>query len=310
MSKRRTDWRSDAARALTLLTGIPDPEAAMIACADDLLNEAGVTEPPVPLKMLASFQGVRAIEKADMQPSGRLIAMPRTGLALAGGHIIQVNRVESPTRQNFTIAHEIAHTFFPAFQARPQTIEDAQTGDYAEDDDEEERLCDIGASALLLPERWLRPLAERREPSLAALQDIAQTFRASVEATARAIARLDVWPFALVAWEPGWRKADRRLAEAGQPIPAALRVSRAIASPSFGLYIPRNKSIPEDSSVYQAYQTHAPTSGLDRLTIGERTWELQAESAYSAYNRNGVLQPRVISFLRPVRQAQSLDNAG
>ena len=309
MSRRRTYWRSDAAQALTLLTGIPDPAAAMIACADNLLDEAGVTEPPVPLKMLASFQGVRAIEKADMQPSGRLIAMPRTGLALTGGHIIQVNRAESTTRQNFTIAHEIAHTLLPAYAAHPHDVEDVHTGDYPPTA-EEEHLCDVGASALLLPERWLRPAAQQRPPSLASLQDIARQFKASLEATARAVARLDVWPFALVFWEPGWRKADRAAAAQGDPIPPALRVTRAIAAPSFGVYIPRNKSVAEDTSIYQAYASGSPTHGIDRLTLRTADTDVQAESVYVPLMRGAVLHPRVVSFLlRPHTDATPRDHS-
>lgn len=295
-------WQSDAAQALCILTGLRDPEDAMLACANGLLDEAGIAKPPVPLDVLASFQDIRAIERILMTASGRLIVRP-------GGSIIQVNANESPSRQNFTIAHEIAHTFFPAFQARPRDIEDAQTGEYPADQ-EEEHLCDIGASALLLPDRWLAPLAASLNPSFASLDKIARKFRASQEATARAIARLDVWPFALVFWEPGWRKADRPAAESGQPIPAALRVTRAIAAPSFGLYIPRNKSIAPDSSVYQAYEHKKHTTGVDRLTIGANTLELQADSAYHAYNQNGILRPRVVSFLVPTTQARELDQAG
>ncbi len=300
-SRPHRGWESDAARALTHVTGVSDPVAAMIACADGLLDEAGVAGPPTPLPILASFQGIRDIERVAMKPSGRLI--PR-----AGGHLIQVNKADSVPRQNFTIAHEIAHTFFPSYQALPRAIEDSQTGDYPQDN-EEEHLCDVGAGALLLPERWLRPAALSLPPSLASLERVARQFRASLEATARAVARLDLWPFALVFWEPGWRKADRPLAEAGQPIPAALRVTRAVVAPSFGLYIPRNKSIPEESSVYRAYVEKSATSGLDQLTIGDVTANIRAESTYIP-TTGRVVQPRVVSFLLRDDPAEALGQAG
>lgn len=282
-------WSSDAAHALCRVTGHSDPVAAMIARADALLDEAAVAGPPVPLAVLASFQGIRSIETIDIVASGRLIVHPE-------GSVVQVNRAESPARRQFTIAHEIAHTLLPAYAAHPHDVEDVHTGDYPPTA-EEEHLCDVGASALLLPERWLRPAAQQRPPSLASLQDIARQFKGSLEATARAVARLDVWPFALVFWEPGWRKADRAAAAQGDPIPPALRVTRAIAAPSFGVYIPRNKSVAEDTSIYQAYASGSPTHGIDRLTLRTADTDVQAESVYVPLTRGAVLHPRVVSFL-------------
>lgn len=295
-------WSSDAARALCRATGRSDPVAAIIARADALLDEAAVNGPPVPLAVLASFQGIRNIETVDMVASGRLIVHPE-------GSVVQVNRAESPARRQFTIAHEIAHTLLPAYATHPHDVEDAHTGDYPQTA-EEEHLCDVGASALLLPERWLRPAAQQRTPSLASLQDLARQFKASLEATARAVARLDVWPFALVFWEPGWRKADRVAAAQGDPIPPALRVTRAIAAPSFGLYIPRNKSVAEDTSIYQAYASGSPTHGLDRLTLRAVDTNVRAESVYVPLMRGAVLHPRVVSFLlRPDADAIATDRS-
>ena len=289
-------WSSDAARALCRATGRSDPVAAIIARADALLDEAAVNGPPVPLAVLASFQGIRNIETVDMVASGRLIVHPE-------GSVVQVNRAESPARRQFTIAHEIAHTLLPAYATHPHDVEDAHTGDYPQTA-EEEHLCDVGASALLLPERWLRPAAQQRTPSLASLQDLARQFKASLEATARAVARLDVWPFALVFWEPGWLKADRAAAAQGDPIPPALRVTRAIAAPSFGVYIPRNKSVAEDTSIYQAYASGSPTHGIDRLTLRTIDTDVEAESVYVPLMRGAVLHPRVVSFLlRPCADA-------
>lgn len=296
-------WQSETARALIMLTGVPDPVAAMVARADALLDDADVTGPPTPLEVLASFQGITGVERVAMRPSGRLVVAPGQGA------LIQINQDESQARQNFTIAHEIAHTLIPSFAAGPRSVEDSQTGDYPQDD-EEEHLCDIGASALLLPERWLRPAASAVPPSLGALERIARRFRASLEATARAVARLDLWPFALVIWEPGWRKKDRPAEGQTPPIPPALRVSRAIAAPSFGFYIPRNKSAPEGSSIHAAFTTQSPTRGQDWLTVGQRSARLVAESAYYALQQDGVVKPRVVSFLQHAPESGALDQAG
>ncbi len=286
MPRRR--WTSEAARALMAITGADDPVTAMEVCANDLLDDVGVTAPPVPLHVLASFQGIRTIERVEMESSGRLITS-------AGGSIVQVNSRESPFRQNFTIAHEIAHTFFPSFLVSPAPILDDHTGHYPPVD-EEEYLCDIGASALLLPARWLQPACAELNPSLDNLNRLASRFRASLEATARAIARLDAWPFALVFWEPGWRKADRPVGEQPGSVPATWRVTRVVASPSFGLFIPRNKSISEDSTVHRAMSASGPVSGVDRLALGQATIDLRAESLALSVGRGESLRPRIVSF--------------
>ncbi len=285
MARRR--WTSEAARALMAITGTDDPVAAMEVCANDLLDDVGVSGPPVPLHVLASFQGIRSIERVEMESSGRLITS-------AAGSIVQVNSRESPLRQNFTIAHEIAHTFFPSFLVSPAPILDEHTGHYPPVD-EEEYLCDVGASALLLPSRWLQPACAEMEPSLDSLNRLAGRFRASLEATARAVARLDGWAFALVFWEPGWRKADRPVEGQPSAVPATWRVTRVVASPSFALYIPRNKSISEDSTVHRALVAGGPVIGVDRLLLSHAAVELRAESLALPVGGDGP-RSRVISF--------------
>ncbi|MFN8498080.1 MAG: ImmA/IrrE family metallo-endopeptidase [Anaerolineae bacterium] len=286
MARRR--WTSEAARALMAITGADDPVAAMEICANDLLDDAGVAGPPAPLHVLASFQGIRAIERVEMESSGRLITT-------AGGSIVQVNSRESLTRQNFTIAHEIAHTFFPSFLVSPGNIQDAHTGRYPPVD-EEEYLCDVGAAALLLPSRWLQPACAELSPSLDNLNHLASRFRASLEATARAVARLDAWPFALVYWEPGWRKADRPTGGEAGSVPATWRVTRVVAAPSFGLYIPRNKSSAEDSTVQRAIEAGGVVAGEDRLALGQGVVTLKAESLAVPARRGDSTRSRVVTL--------------
>ncbi|MFN8482087.1 MAG: ImmA/IrrE family metallo-endopeptidase [Anaerolineae bacterium] len=290
MARRR--WSSEAARALMAITGTDDPVAAMEICANDLLDDAGVAGPPVPLHILASFQGIRSIERVEMESSGRLISG-------AGGSIVQVNSRESQVRQNFTIAHEIAHTFFPSFLVSPGDFQDDHTGRYPPVD-EEEYLCDVGAAALLLPPRWLAPACAELTPSHDNLNRLASRFHASLEATARAVARLDAWAFALVYWEPGWRKADRPTEGQTESVPAVWRVTRVVASPSFALYIPRNKSISEDSTVQRAADAAGVVDGVDRLSLAQGLVPLRAESLAVPARRGDSARSRVVSFFTRV----------
>ncbi len=72
--------------------------------ARNLLQECHITEPPVPVKRLTAQCGaILRLEPFDGDISG--IVSEQTN----GSSIIGVNSTQSPTRQRFTIAHEIGH---------------------------------------------------------------------------------------------------------------------------------------------------------------------------------------------------------
>ncbi len=190
----RRRWAGADAGLLCAQTGEPEPVAAVTKLAEALLDDAGFDGPPFAPEVLASFRGVRAVRRAPMAGAGRLLPED-------GGLAIEVNEDHSPGKQNFTVDHEVVHTLMPSY--RGQRIEDAETGTFVANL-EEELLCDIGAAVLLLDPRLLRPLALEGGPSIRTLVDLAALFRASLEATARQLARLDVWPCAFVVWEEGF----------------------------------------------------------------------------------------------------------
>ena len=79
---------------------------AIRARARKLLRDAGVVRPPVPVKKLVKRFG--AVVKAvpfDQEFSGIL-------LIEGDRKVIGVNQEESPERQRFSIAHELAHLIF------------------------------------------------------------------------------------------------------------------------------------------------------------------------------------------------------
>lgn len=281
-------WTSPAARALVLATGIHDPAEAMLARSARLIDEAGLSGPPAQLDLLASFQDIREIQRVPMHGAGRLIYNPQ-------GSIIQVNSSDPPGRQNFTIAHEIAHTLLPTYTASPADIFDVHTGKF-QPTREEEYLCDIGASGLLLDRRWLRPLALEMGPSLGTLMELADRFQASLSATAIALAGLNLWPCAIVFWEKGLRKSERA-AGSSESIPPKLRVALAATSPSFGIFVPRNQSASPESSVYTCFVTQRPTESREWFYFGRVRVQLHAESSFVPYRKAGTLTPRVVSFL-------------
>lgn len=196
-----------------------------------------------------------------------------------------------------------------------QAVDDAVTGTFP-NVSEEELLCDIGASALLLDPRWLGPLARDAGPSIQTLLLLAGLFGASLEATARKLVELDLWPCAIVTWEPGQRKSARL--PAGQGLLAGLehlgagwsklRVKRPYVSRSFGHFIPENKSADDTSVVALCRVADEPLRSVEQFVFGRLPIRLYCECVYAPYKLGAETRPRVISLLLPAERYASVAN--
>lgn len=214
-------YYSCAVQALVEATGILDPVVATEHLANQLLADAGVSEPPVPLDVLASFQGIAVVEVVDMPRSGMLIPMP-------GGQLkVQLRVSDSPGRRNFSLAHEIGHTLMPDYTEQPVEKLDVYTGEFVESN-EEEFLCDIAARSLLLPETMFVARCSELKPTIDNLLVLAEEFACSLEAIALRLDQLRPWPCVAVIWEM-------------QLKPAQVKTMNNIALPGF-----EDMSIPQE----------------------------------------------------------------
>src|SRR4051794_29620193 len=98
---------SELERLRDLYPGVPDR-----VLVERLVEDLGRTldlRPPTDLHLVASFQGIRAIQVVEMDWAGMLAPV-------AGGEfVIKVRGADRPHRRNFTIGHEITHTLLPGF---------------------------------------------------------------------------------------------------------------------------------------------------------------------------------------------------
>jgi len=101
----------------------------------------------------------------------------------------------SEERARFTIAHELCHTFFyelvPELKFRSHTT-----------DDQEERLCNLGGAAFLMPAAGLRRRAARVPVSVEGLEVLADEYGVSVCAMFLRLRGLDAWKCELSMWRP------------------------------------------------------------------------------------------------------------
>ncbi|HVN75226.1 MAG TPA: ImmA/IrrE family metallo-endopeptidase [Thermoanaerobaculaceae bacterium] len=153
--------------------------------AQQLLEQAGITKPPVRVETLAKHVGARVRHEpfsgeglsgmAYRQPDGRLF--------------IGVNALHPRTRRRFTIAHEIAHLIL--HQHEDLHIDEAFVIELRNDRssmavDEKEIEANQFAAELLMPAAWLRDdLHDRRidlESDNEAIAELAAKYQVSVQA--------------------------------------------------------------------------------------------------------------------------------
>jgi Zn-dependent peptidase ImmA (M78 family) len=295
---RRKKWRSEVATKLAASVGLTDPIAAMKQLAGALVTKAELDGPPTDLHLCASLQGIVDVVPAKMRESGRIIPSRR-------GLIVQLNEEDSPRRRNFTLAHEIAHTLFPSYSSRPVARSDSMTGAF-DQSKEEEYLCDVGASALIFPERWLQDHSSHLPASLESVLLLAETFDASLEATALAWAQTQAQECAVIIWQEKLKPSEVRPAnQPGLPgFPTSTpqpkyRISRAFGSPKFDLYLPKDKSAPADSVIEEAARS-GYANGLLTLELSRGAVKLRCEARGVPYRVGDLTVERVMSLVRPV----------
>ncbi|MBS0338568.1 MAG: ImmA/IrrE family metallo-endopeptidase [Proteobacteria bacterium] len=155
----------------------------------DLPNAA----PPIDLKALARRRGVRDVVYGELSEDGHIVE------SQGGNYIIVLNSAHPESRQRFTIAHEIAHTFF--FEALGKEYRDPIDEVAHQHYDEEEKVCDYIATRLLLPNESFTSILKSEGFGAAAIATVSQKFRISLRATARRLVAEAPVQVAAYFWE-------------------------------------------------------------------------------------------------------------
>lgn len=134
------EWKNKSVLAFAVDS---DPIEKMEHLAQERVLEAisnGWSGPPFDPLQLASLMGIRVRPNA---------AIPDARILMDGTRkVIEFNPNKSMARVNFSIAHEIAHTFFADWDERPRN-RSKQGGD--NQNWQLEMLCNIGAAEILMP---------------------------------------------------------------------------------------------------------------------------------------------------------------
>jgi hypothetical protein len=192
-------------------------ELSVVLKARELINKVSPTIIPVPIEAYVEHVGAVLRPRQDLEPNE-----PGWCFESNGKHYICVNAKDREERQRFTACHELAHIVL----GLPSEHKELPWWSYAKRSPNE-IFCDVFAAELLLPYKLFKPLAEKVDISLAAVDDLAKRFVASNMATGSRFATLVSAPCAFVLSEQGKvRYASRS---------TALREANAWISPQMAL---------------------------------------------------------------------------
>jgi Zn-dependent peptidase ImmA (M78 family) len=225
--------------------------------AKKLLKESGINKPPFLPEHLAALRGIKIL-KEDLGNLDSLL------LPLRDGFEIKINAIHSPQRQNFSCAHEIAHTFF--FEEEGRVLIERLTREDGKKTakDWEEYLCDIAASELLMPLQMFRGYAARYDFGIQSLIPLSRIFNTSLRPTALRLCDVNPKRCSVVYWE---RDESRELGDLKLRA-TWLTWSRMRLSSKAGRFYFNPKLLGEFSSVLKAYRSDTPTYSRQWVGVG------------------------------------------
>jgi hypothetical protein len=298
---------------LILSTGCRDAYEAIRAKAKELidLHVATFGDPSLPIcvDILASLRGIGRSDEAPVHsPDAELVPDGQ------GGMTMRVNADRPETRQRFSVAHEISHTFFPEYTSKAWCRTDARYRSRDNPDDFLEMLCDVGAAELLLPQPWFGRDAAIITDA-AGVISLASTYHASREAAIRRYAETS--PESVAAVFFAWKLKPTQKGIVGNPNQAnlfgtsaeielrealRLRIEYSVASESFkavGHFLPKDKSVENTGPIYRAASTGLPVDDECRLELGQASglYRVSAIPLWTAEDQRGAAGENTVAAL-------------
>ena len=254
-----------------------DPRSEVVRLARDLNEKLrsfpDIKDPRERIEILASLAGVKVLPMSNSPSQNREALLFRSGDGNAHAFF---DPTLSEGRANFSIAHEIVHTFFPNSRhgARFRSLH----LDESREATELERLCHLGASELLMPEEEFLD-GRGDEFGLKDVPRLAERFGSSYEATLYRLATTH--PRLAVAGRLEYRLRTSETRKMQDPKRTPLFASSGTAEtfqPKYrrqslhssltcgvGHLIPWNKSFDETSCVYRAGTMSEVARGYESL---------------------------------------------
>ena len=299
---KRTYYDPSVIQLISLHSEISqDPEEIIPYLIRNELADArndGWSGPPFDPKLFASIKGIPCEKSDKLFHSEDAELHPTEG----GRSIIKYNPNKPKTRQNFSIAHEIAHTFFPGYQDRYKARHKVGKFDPKY---EVEFLCDLGASEIIMPTPEFDSDVGNMGVSLKSLRKLSRRYEASLEATAIRMTGTDLSSCALIVLDYSHKPVEiDKIKElkyqpscSWEPPPMKLRVQYFVKSKHFFAHILKHKSIEESSPLYRVSVTRKPFRGNTVLNFTNPALNMYVEAIVLPKTHNTERGSRVLVLL-------------
>jgi Zn-dependent peptidase ImmA (M78 family) len=167
-------------------------EEEILKCVTALRRRCGLSAMASSnLEPLLASRNIKGVVVDDrLKADGALVPIGRN---FEAGFQMVLRRDLPESRINFTVAHEICHTFF--YERVPEIKFACHPVDQ-----EEERLCNCGAEEILMPAIDVREFGKRKSVSLDSLQAMAARYRVSNAAMLIRLQKLRLWHAELFLW--------------------------------------------------------------------------------------------------------------
>jgi len=248
--------------------------AIIIERARQLVNKSikqrGHDEPPFLPEEFAHLQGIKKIEKADLQEADAVL------FRFPDGYVIKVNKNHNLARQNFSCAHEIGHTLFSELNLE-HYIKNIEYRTFNPPHHAElrakarERLCDVAATELLMPELIFRKYLSGFGISVHSIERLANIFRVSIRATAWRIAEVSEEPCIALLWKPWLRNRSKGLR-------LALCVGPGRQTSVKSHYTPLHTYVRPPSTLHEAYKNDRPVKSFKLFKLDNAVKRCPMES--------------------------------
>ena len=247
-----------------------------VAAAECVLNEVGITR----VEDLSLLELI-AWERGALVRSTYLTGA-EARIAMAGERaIITISTaVRDPRRRRFSVAHELGHLEMHRTEGGLAVCVSADIDDWQSQraDAGREQEANQFAAALLLPERFFKPLCRKKEPSLDLMAELADGFEVSLTATALRYLQFCNEACAIVFSRDGiiqWFRGSKYFDELRVFIPVARRLDRSSLATSF---FQGDPLLTTRTRVY-ASTWFAPGQYNPDATIHEQSWSMPSYNA-------------------------------
>jgi len=235
-----------------------------------LVEDRGHDKPPFLPEEFARLQGINKIVKADLGKTSAIL------LRFSDGYVIKVNQNHHSVRQNFSCAHEIGHILFSELKLE-RYIHSIEYRVFNPSITVEvrararERLCDVAAAELLMPEFVFRKYLSSFGLSISSIEHLANVFKVAVEAAAMRIAEVSVEPCIALKW-----LLRRGIKSKGLSLKS--RVGPGRKARGKDNYMPVHKLARHDSTLYKVYQSDSPVKSSKLFKLDTVTKHCPMES--------------------------------